>query len=300
MEKTTLYPLVQFKKDTWEIDEFDNASAFLLVGSKKALLIDTGCGIGDLRGLVESITDRPVTVVLSSGSKDHTGHIRQFDEVYVNGADPIEEYSTEELRISAEQIRIRQIDSVGSGMYSAYPLCTYDPDTDITGPEGPLPEWRSLKEGDRFDLGDGRVVEVYAAPGSAKGQMMLLDPFSGSLFVGNALNYCMELGAVSAEESLRYVEKMESLAQKYDGIYNSHHDFRALGAPLKEDCLPALRSMLQQIIDGTYRLTYVPGFLGPAAKEPAKLMLCADRSFLRFPGLEDPKMQKMTGREVEQ
>ena len=29
---TTLYPMVQFKKDTWEIDEFDVASMFLLLG----------------------------------------------------------------------------------------------------------------------------------------------------------------------------------------------------------------------------------------------------------------------------
>ena len=43
---TTLYPMVQFKKDTWEIDEFDVASMFLLIGTEKAMLIDTGMGIG--------------------------------------------------------------------------------------------------------------------------------------------------------------------------------------------------------------------------------------------------------------
>ena len=42
---TKLYPMVQFKKDTWEIDEFDCASMFLLIGTEKAMLID--CGIGD-------------------------------------------------------------------------------------------------------------------------------------------------------------------------------------------------------------------------------------------------------------
>ena len=49
---TKLYPMVQFKKDTWEIDEFDCASMFLLIGTEKAMLIDCGMGIGDLRGFI--------------------------------------------------------------------------------------------------------------------------------------------------------------------------------------------------------------------------------------------------------
>ena len=49
---TKLYPIVQIRKDTWEIDEFDVASLFLLIGTEKAMLIDTGMGIGDLRGAV--------------------------------------------------------------------------------------------------------------------------------------------------------------------------------------------------------------------------------------------------------
>ena len=35
---TKLYPMVQFKKDTWEIDEFDCASMFLLIGTEKERL----------------------------------------------------------------------------------------------------------------------------------------------------------------------------------------------------------------------------------------------------------------------
>lgn len=38
---TKLYPIVQIRKDTWEIDEFDVASLFLLIGTEKAMLIDT-------------------------------------------------------------------------------------------------------------------------------------------------------------------------------------------------------------------------------------------------------------------
>ncbi|MCJ7550582.1 MAG: MBL fold metallo-hydrolase, partial [Anaerolineae bacterium] len=78
---TDLYPMVQFKEDTWEIDEFDCASVFLLIGQDKAMLIDTGMGIGDLRGAVRKITDKPLVVVISHGHVDHTGNARQFEEI---------------------------------------------------------------------------------------------------------------------------------------------------------------------------------------------------------------------------
>lgn len=39
-ELTKLYPMVQIKKNTWEIDEFDCASIFLLIGTEKAMVID--------------------------------------------------------------------------------------------------------------------------------------------------------------------------------------------------------------------------------------------------------------------
>ena len=62
---TQLYPMVQFAPDTWELDEFDCASVFVLVGEERALVIDSGIGIGDLRGAVERITDKPLILALS-------------------------------------------------------------------------------------------------------------------------------------------------------------------------------------------------------------------------------------------
>ena len=70
---TKLYPTVQFKPGTYELDEFDCASIFLLVGTEKAMLIDTGIGIGDLLGAVRQLTDKPLVVVMSHGHGDYTG-----------------------------------------------------------------------------------------------------------------------------------------------------------------------------------------------------------------------------------
>ena len=58
---TDRHPYYEFEKDTYEIDEFDCSSIFLFVGKERALLLDTGCGIGDLKGVIRKITDKPVS-----------------------------------------------------------------------------------------------------------------------------------------------------------------------------------------------------------------------------------------------
>lgn len=56
----------------------------LIVGSKRAALIDTGMGIGNLRQTVQAITDKPLMVINTHGHADHIGGNYQFDEVYMN------------------------------------------------------------------------------------------------------------------------------------------------------------------------------------------------------------------------
>lgn len=290
MGRTKLYPMVQFKKDTWEIDEFDVASIFLLVGTEKALLIDCGIGIGDLRGAVEQITDKPLIVAITHNHIDHAGNARQFKEIWMNLKDathPIPE-NLERRRDDALKIKLRQCDSIGSGLYTPYPLAGYDAKTDIVEPDEPMPVVHDLMDGMEFDLGGGRIVKAYECPGHSLGQMMFLDEFSRSLFCGDALNYNLSIGAVPAQESMKYFEKMEELSDKYDGIYNGHHDFRALGAPLGADCLPNAKALCRQVIDGDYRPVVVPSFWGPASGRPPRTMLCMGRNFLGFRGIEDP------------
>ncbi len=80
-------PWYEFAPGTYEIDEFDCDSVFLLVGTERALLLDTGVGIGDLRGLVEQITDKPYDVAVSHGHMDHVGGAAWFDRIWLNEKD---------------------------------------------------------------------------------------------------------------------------------------------------------------------------------------------------------------------
>ena len=67
-------------------DRFD-CCADLVIGSKGALLFDTGCGIDDMREAVLGITQLPLIVIASHGHFDHIGGSRFFDEVFLSDRD---------------------------------------------------------------------------------------------------------------------------------------------------------------------------------------------------------------------
>lgn len=292
--RTKRFPLVQFKKDTWEIDEFDVASMYLLVGAKRAMLIDCGMGIGNLRGAVEMLTDKPLIVVITHNHLDHTGNARQFDEIWMSPddlGDPIPgDY--ERRRTDIISVALRQHGGICGGMYNTYPLYAYDLDRDLIIPDDPMPKINEITDGMTFDLGGGRVVTAYRCPGHTPGQMMFLDPWSRSLFCGDALNYNLGVGAVPIEETIAYLEKMQSLSDQYDGIYNGHHDFRAQGAPLGDDCLPNTLALARQIRDGTCNIIEVPSFWGPSSGRPNRRMVQKYRNFLGYRPFSMPDMKK--------
>lgn len=273
---TKLYPMVQFKKDTWEIDEFDCASMFLLIGTEKAMLIDCGMGIGDLRGAVEMLTDKPLIVVITHGHIDHTANARQFDEIWIHPKDqdrPIPQ-SLERRRFDTERIAKRQKNCIG-GAYTMFNLYPYDLNVDLRepGPDEKMPVIHDLYDCQQFDLGGGRIVTAYECPGHSAGEMVFLDEQTRSLFAGDAVNFNLGVSDCPVETTLRYLKRLRDMGDKYDGIYNGHHDFRALGAPLDDDCLPTAIAILEDALDGHIVPCETPSFWGgdmPLTRGPAK------------------------------
>ena len=74
------YEVQQLGRQTWMIRSM-MVQMFLIEGDEKAMLIDTGAGMGDLKAQVESMTDKPLIVVNTHGHVDHAGGNFQFEEV---------------------------------------------------------------------------------------------------------------------------------------------------------------------------------------------------------------------------
>ena len=80
------YKVIPIDDSTWAIDE-GMVRSYLLAGTERAMLIDSGNGAGDLKALVSSLTDRPVMLVNTHADPDHIGCNEQFDAPYLHPAE---------------------------------------------------------------------------------------------------------------------------------------------------------------------------------------------------------------------
>ena len=88
LDMMTLYgaQVIPVDEDTWRIED-GMVRFFLLKGSEKALLIDTGMTIRHTREIASALTDLPVVLLNTHADADHTGCNDQFESFYMHPAD---------------------------------------------------------------------------------------------------------------------------------------------------------------------------------------------------------------------
>lgn len=170
--------------------------SYLVEGEKQAVLIDTGCGLGDLKAYVDSLTGKPYVVLLTHGHVDHAGGASLFPEVYLNEAD---------WTLAAEHTQIEP----RAGYLSSYVKVTAEA---MAAPktEGYLP----LNDGDRFDLG-GLHVTACAFPGHTEGSMAFLVEEDGIMLLGDACNSFTFLQMDTAPVLSVYAGTAEKFREKH-------------------------------------------------------------------------------------
>jgi len=73
----------------WVIETTDKTTMYLIEGTEKALLIDTGTKCEKLDEVIRKITQKPLDVVITHAHGDHAGNIRFFNEIYLHPADTV-------------------------------------------------------------------------------------------------------------------------------------------------------------------------------------------------------------------
>ncbi|MDD6187961.1 MAG: MBL fold metallo-hydrolase [Clostridiales bacterium] len=71
----------------WNVVPNGMAAAYLVVGEKKALLIDSGAGEVDVKAVCAEITELPIDLVNTHYHDDHTAANKEFDNVHMHPAD---------------------------------------------------------------------------------------------------------------------------------------------------------------------------------------------------------------------
>lgn len=80
------YEVYQLDETCWRIEE-SFVRAFLIKGEDKALLIDTGYGSGNIKEVVDQLTDLPIMLVNTHTDGDHIGCNARFEKAYMHPAE---------------------------------------------------------------------------------------------------------------------------------------------------------------------------------------------------------------------
>lgn len=205
----------------YEPGHFQEVISFLICGSDRALLLDTGLGIGNIQRVVARLTDRPVAVVNSHAHFDHVGGNHLFSRVHLFD-DP---WAVRRLRTGYPGEWLRGHLS-GDAVCRQYPE-GFDPQQYRIPPVAPLP----LHHGDVFDLGNRRL-EVLHTPGHTPDSIMLLDRACGALFTGDTV-YPAALYAHFRDEYYgnsdfgiycATLERLAGMIPDLDRLYCSHNE----------------------------------------------------------------------------
>jgi glyoxylase-like metal-dependent hydrolase (beta-lactamase superfamily II) len=157
----------------YEPHQAEEVISYLIVGTKQAVLFDTGMGVADIHGMVSRLTSRPVVVLNSHTHNDHVGGNWQFNFVY--GMD------TAFTRANAKGSREDAQAELGSDMICGDLPKNFNPKTYATKP------WRislAVHDGFKINLG-GRTLEILSTPGHTPDAICLLDRANGLLFTGD-------------------------------------------------------------------------------------------------------------------
>jgi glyoxylase-like metal-dependent hydrolase (beta-lactamase superfamily II) len=183
------------------------------VGDERAALLDTGSGIGSLKACVESLTNKPLIVLLTHGHVDHAMGAGEFGEVYMNRADDYIFAEHGDMEFRRKSLSIAE---PGHIFTEADLLPTPD-----------VNSFRDMKGGDSFDLG-GITVEAYDCPGHTKGSIVFLIREERALLLGDACNsftFMFESYSTSITEYEASLRKLlTEVKGKYDTVYLSHRD----------------------------------------------------------------------------
>jgi glyoxylase-like metal-dependent hydrolase (beta-lactamase superfamily II) len=222
--------------------------SYLIVGDQRALLFDSGLGIGNIGGIVRRLTSLPVLVLNSHTHFDHVGGNSEFSTIYA--------VDSAFTRKNAE------------GHPNAYMLSNAGPSeacpplpTGFTFAKYSIKPFRiahTVHDGEVIDLG-GRPLEVLLTPGHTPDALCLLDRKQKELFTGDTF-YPDEIWLWWPETDLdayqKSIERIANLAPSLQILRPAH------AAPEADPALLAkVAQALPQARNGKMQYKLAPGRL---------------------------------------
>lgn len=197
------YVAEKIAENTYKIDESGVANCYLLIGDEKALLIDTGCGAGNLKEAVEKLTNKPLFVAVTHRHPDHAGGAWQFGTYYMHKDDKKVLYGImSHPLVSKRMLKIMGAERERKLRRKRYKIVV-------------------MEDGHRFELGNRSII-VKSVPGHTKGSVLFLDEKEKMMFTGDNTNFCLWMhlpGCTTLEE---WLQSAKTILDYYDMGYKAY------------------------------------------------------------------------------
>ncbi|MBQ8994626.1 MAG: MBL fold metallo-hydrolase [Oscillospiraceae bacterium] len=227
---------------------------YLIVGPDRALLIDNGFGIGDLRGLCEMLAGKEVVTTVTHFHGDHAWGSSQWDWIYCH------EYTKLYLERQLQQDMMAWWDEFNYvGTEHQRDFYTHDDIINLK-PYG----FKVLENHEKIDLGGDYKIEMVHMAGHSPDEVGFLDPQSRIFFSGDSLFESrfkgLGVGIHSAKGRaihpevmgiLFYHKKISELCERIDEFdyVMAGHGYLDSPASIAEDCKRAVEAVMKDPYD---------------------------------------------------
>jgi hydroxyacylglutathione hydrolase len=242
------FSLTRINENTIRISDHGSDNMYLVTGTQKAMLIDNGLGVANIRDYIKTLTHLPVIVVITHGHPDHAGANYQFTEVYIH---------PEDMAMAAVYNNLpNKSGNMGSMMTGGATVLESEKFKDTLNHQATT--MIPISDGQVFDLG-GRKLEVICTPGHTAGEICLLDKENRMLFTGdndNSLVWLHFAGTLPLEVYLQSLEKINGRANEFDNLYPGHGD------AVDKTFIAEQVTCVKSILDGSCVSTDYDSFVG--------------------------------------
>lgn len=194
------------------IKDVTQTAMYLINGRKKACLIDTGSGIGNIREYIDALTNLPYDVILTHGHVDHASGCSLFKDkkIYLHEQD-------REIMRTHTALEMRK-------KYANHTKCLHKLSDDDFVSIYDSSKTLLLKDGQIFDLGD-ITLEVIHTPGHTQGMCMILVREERIILFGDGCGanvMLIEDCASTVEEYASTLQKIKKRENEYNYILRNH------------------------------------------------------------------------------
>ncbi len=223
----------QIDRETYIISEYrhwEETHCYLLNGSERSLLIDTGLGICNIHEQVIKLTDKPITAIATHIHWDHIGGHKSFPDFYAHENEL--NWLSGEFPLTMDVIKAMVVDRCD--LPDGYDVNQYE---FFQGKPAKV-----LKDNEVINLGN-RSIQILHTPGHSPGHMCFWEKARGYIFTGDLVYKDTLFAYFPSTDPEAYLNSLDRVASlSVEHVFPAHHTLS-----IQPEIIGRMRDAFQQL-----------------------------------------------------